>query len=601
MDSFPNTLSKILDRVKPKDANTWRERYLNATRQAERLKRGILESNGMLYTIRNERGDEPKRKLALRKSVEDLSPPVEAYATIGENGTLIPLFGSLDLLAYVYYREIPAYRSVVDLICRETTRNGIHIEPWFHSECNRCGNKSMRRVQDPNKPGKCDTCGSTDTKPPDWKQRKILQEWLDKKSWNNSNETIRDIIGNMNYHLQNTDNTYMLLSRRYEYAGTEYIESEIKSVHVPPSPSVRLIANSNGKISYTDTGKMRFVCTKYDHRQRTIVADPRIVPLCPECGTRTKPAAAEIRSKWGTSNTNFVIVAVDEIIIKNGRYQRARPYGYPQILTLRRILDGIHGTDEYFAERMTSRFPPDSWTIIKGDNRDEVRESLDFMAEMRKSDPSYPNVFIASSTMADDAIKVINFNSDIKDLDIERLRTVSRELIHASFGIRPIQARSQEKSTAPLDQAESNKSVQDTQFHLQEAFDEFCLMLGVTDWHFVFNPVERADKIREAHAFGARIDNAIKMTNNLAFGYELGPDDEFVFTQKPVEQMTGLAAPRTGTGASTNADLNTSTPVGEDTKFEGQQEVRRPSDIGGTGDGSVGSGEGTSLDGRGDG
>lgn len=618
--NITGNVAKIREFFQRNSAKAWHERATTAQERVQKLESIVyghpMVGKGSRQAISNQKRQPVNTSLA---------PPITNQASTDEHGALAPIFAKNEFDPYTYYYGVPAYRAVIDIILRETVRNGAKIVPYFTYECGRCGFRYNGKATK-NRSTTCDICGSEDIHEPDWSQRKLVQEWFD-GHWNENRDKFMDMILLLNYHLQNHNNTYLLVEREYHFDRngrlkrremppppddtTGYPEQKgpsadmlspeqrwpgsiIKSAHVPIAATVKLIKNQEGKLGYTTEGNRRYVCTVREHRNETILMPPDTTeaPSCPHCGRETIPAWAVINHWWASGPTNRIVVGSGEIVPKNGRYGKARDYGFPVALTLRFKLETIHASDEFLLERLGNKYPPDEWLVMPAASNKEIDDMLKSIDEQQDKDGTNP-ILLRKPPGADD-IQVINHNADIKDLDIAELMNHHRETIHAAYGIRPIQARSQEKGTAAHDQAESNKSIYRTQSDLQDITDEFWLMLGVTDWHVIFNPVERTDVIREAQAFGVDIDNAIKIANHLGIDYELGPDDKFRFDRTPEE-------PQLGTGGQ-QGNTETTGAVQKDgfTDNEGMAQAKNPSDVGGDGEGSLGSGEGTSPDGRGD-
>ncbi|MYA87231.1 MAG: hypothetical protein F4X97_02040 [Boseongicola sp. SB0662_bin_57] len=534
------------------------------------------------------------------EETETLSPPLkDEYGGSSALGQILPQYGDLRVI-YHLYDTTPELRGVVDQKCRELCRNGITISPYHYYQCTNCGLKYNSPTHDGVIPDKCDLCGSDKIIPAKWEQRRILQKWYD-EPWDTNGNKIKRVCRMMDHHLQISDTTYLIVDKLYDHNNGKITYEKVERAYVPHADTVHMLGNSRGEFGKMDPTGTLWVCINKSHRDNVIrstkhTIDDKTGPICERCNRPTILAWAVVRNTWGMGRHYYTVLGRGEIIPGPGRYKQFGPYGLPTTITLSSIVDALRGANQYLAERMNSNYPQSGILVVQSDSQTELETCMTSMQNQRVNNPKAPPGLRVPTTAgsAKDAVNLLDTNESVNDIDISTLQEGRREVINAQHGTRPIQARSKEKSTVQFDVAESNKSVQGDQEHIQDILDKFCIELGVTDFHFVFNPVEKTDELRALQTSIASTDHAIKMSNNLGFDYKINSEGTgFIFSKEPVIKTFEPA--KQGSGSEVNSNVGSGLQMDG---LEGEPEPRVPSDDGGVGDGVVGAGNNTSPDRR---
>lgn len=542
----------------------------------------------------------------------DLSPPSDAYSGISRNGIAEPSYGRKDIWCYKAYVGSPILRLVIDTLVREAFRPGWHLMPKFWYECDRCGYMYTGKTIS-KKYTECDYCGYSKVHEPHWHERKKAQD-LCNTPRNENGEDLWSITRQTAYANAITDNGYYLVSNYYAHDDGELTDVIPRFVWSPTSSIIRRIANMDGQVGKDEKGYVWYVCPDGRHRQHAVAVPmsespgckgegndvacnmygmEEYTPKCQECGMQMIRAVGAIRGLWGNSKIDYV-VGEKELVVNGMFFSGGRIYGNPPPLTGEDEITMLKGSAQILAERLTSRRPTNSWLVIRDDNRMDVMDSLQLIADQKRRFADSPPILQMSADAPQDAVTTLNFNDDLKDLDIPTMHGIAKTTVHSLYGIRPIHARSEDKSTAQQDAAESSKTITAFQHHIERGLDRLFELHGINDFVLRFNPVEQTDIVRELQALGIAIDNSVKMGAALNYKYELDLDNplKFNYSREPTEYANQASS--RGTGADVNSETGQTTNLNDSTNPTGTPRNSTPSDIGGMGTGSDSSGPNTS-------
>ena len=134
-------------------------------------------------------------------------------------------------------------------------------------------------------------------------------------------------------------------------------------------------------------------------------------------------------------------------------------------------------------------------------------------------------------------------------------------------------------------------------------FNEITDIMEIYDWKIELVTSEEIDELREEQVRGQKIDNTVKL---YGMGFDVAFDGEnnilisqFPNPEKQQAMMGGGVGQNEGEGNNDKTKSSAPKAEGEAQKFDGEPKIARPSDKGGTGDGSPASGTGTTLSNKG--
>jgi len=287
-----------------------------------------------------------------------------------DTGAKLPIFPFPLIMIYELSDNVDALRIPIETLNREIFKNGFEVVEKFMYKCTNCGkefeNKPVAGESDDEPPGaggnapqpepaktplepdskvtkaipailaiggvvtkgdkvvqqgdkrkkdkvECDSCGNKDLIRPEPTHRKVLER-LYKENVNNNEQTMKQVMRQIERDLEIADNAYLLLLKNYWIDPTkrEIVpeKTEIKEILRIDPPQVAMIADSDGRVGYDDKRIPVYVCPKFEHRDKRLTKD-----RCPRCGTKALKAVVEVSSVYsiGIPQPKRVIYGEGEI------------------------------------------------------------------------------------------------------------------------------------------------------------------------------------------------------------------------------------------------------------------------------------------------
>lgn len=536
-----------------------------------------------------------------------MKPPIDTLLASTGAGAKIPLFPFPRNFLYMMARNVDALRIPIDVINRETIRNGFEIVPEWEYRCGRCGmeyqSKPIDETQPDNtpqdrsdQPVKCDVCGNTSLSQPKPRNRKRISPLL-VKAWNNNGQHIKDVISELERDLDIADDAYLLLLKEYVIEDGRIVSSEVSEMQTIPPPQIFLISDYNGRLGFDERGRQAFLCPRHrqspifvDEDDELIERDPETGnPFCPECGCETLLAICETNSMY-TSNipsSQRMYFAKGEVIFSTGKYWRSKVYGYSPIYTVWSKVMALGMMDEYIRTYFDKQRPPKGLLVIGSRNYETLQKAFDKIKTDTKRDPyGLHPLMVENERGGRNMVQYVDLTGNLRDLEFTQIRDEFRRSIGAMYGVLPLftgdlpQGWNQEG----LEMAVTNRAVDETQNFLKETYlKPLCQLMGVQDWVIQLKTGEETDELRDEQFRAQKIQNATMM-NALGYKHHLDGDGDFVFSSYPGEQEE----------PDSQLDTN-STSEEQMTNAEGEPAASRPSDPGGKMDGHPASGPDTSI------
>lgn len=407
-------------------------------------------------------------------------------------------------------------RTVIRSLVWETFRNGLYIDEQFQFKCVRCGTTFDEPVE------ACPVCGSTELRPPNKMQRKILEKLIEKANING--QSFIEVLQDIDFDLNIFDNAYVIVRKDYDYdedgriKGAQPIEVVRGDVH-----NIRLIMSRDGRLGINPDGThMVFVCPEHRDRVELIPVekvDPNNPPKCPRCGKEMIVAHAEYRK-----SSKKVYLGAGEILHVK-KFTHGIGYGYPMPLTLAMKLLILMKMDYYVLMAYHVQRPPKGILILRA-NRDAVAKAWQTIEEASRVNPWRVVPLVIEGTERIGAKRIaewIDMSFKMDETSFMSYRDELRRSIGAAYGVSPIfqgdMSVGAGLANEGLQITVTNRAVE----HEQEIFNEKIIpwivkQYGVTDYTIKLKPHEEKDLTAQLQRVQMRIQIAQQL---MQMGYKV--------------------------------------------------------------------------------
>ena len=543
-----------------------------------------------------------------------------------DTGAKLPIFPFPLIMIYELADNVDSLRIPIETLNREIFKNGFEVVEKWKFKCTVCAkefqykplkgsvpddqpqesndsrptigsdetNKSVQISGDM----ECDNCGSNKLLRPLPQNRKILEDLLH-KTVNGNEQTIEDITRQLERDLEIADNAYLLILKNYfiddKTGEIDPKKTEVKELLRVDPPQMAMIADSDGRIGYDDKHNAVFVCPKFEHRDKRLTQN-----VCDRCGTKALKAVCEVNSVYsvGIPQPKRVVYGEGEVLWKAGKYKPGLIYGFSPIYAIWSKVMALSHMDEYIRKYFDKMRPPRGMLVIASRNYETFRKSWDALEQKATEDPYMIHpLLVESDKGGKNMAQWLDFTGSLKELEFTEIRREIRMIIGAVFGVLPLyfgelpSGWSQEGLQVTI----TNRAVKWGQDILEQSFfRKIAINLGVDDWSLQLKAGEETDKLRDLQTDGVEIQNMAMLQQ---MGFEITRTHTGEFKIAKDSQITGEALLGMNGGAGGVNGRGDMMGQQQENKqsFGGEPANSRPSDIGGTGQGSPASGSGTSM------
>ena len=543
-----------------------------------------------------------------------------------DTGAKLPIFPFPLTMIYELADNIDALRIPIETINREMFKNGFEVVEKWKYKCTNCSKEFQYKpekggardsqpfetnqdkkqgAQDAKtkavKPTKeidlqdvqCDTCGSEDLIRPIPENRKTLEDLIHEPV-NGNQQTLEDISRQLERDLEIADNAYLLILKNYKINDTtgniDRKKTVIKEMLRIEPPQVAMIADSDGRIGYDDKRNQIWVCPRFEHRDVRLTT-----PRCDRCDAEALKAVLEVNSVYsiGIPQPKRVIYAEGEIIWQAGKYKPNILYGFSPIYSIWSKAMTLSHMDEYLRKYFDKMRPPRGMLIISSRNYDTFKKSWDILEQKAEEDPYriHP-LLVENDKGGKNPAQWLDFTGSLKELEFIEVRKELRQIIGATFGVLPFYYGETPAgwSQEGLQVTITNRAVkwgQDVMY--KSFFKKISKMLGIEDWTMQLKAGEEADKLSELQRDGVEIQNMM-MLQQMGFEITRTHTGEFKISKESMLDMEAMMMGGAINGNANGAGKGKPAPKEDQQTFGGEPNNKRPSDKGGTNQGSPTSG-----------
>lgn len=550
------------------------------------------------------------------------------------DGSKIPMWRMSPNRMYELADYVGDLRAVIETIQREMFRNGLQVLPRYEHKCLVCLKEYEQKplkdyvpISDLANKGKkeklqCSACGNDNPRKwtkPDPKNRQVLQTLLDKRV-NNNQQSLKLVARQAERDLDIIDGCYILVSRQWKlktFANpdpeTGATKQALSSIHESKIDEIirihpiqcSIIASDEATLGVGADGKPRYICPQYEHRDSILET-----PVCPKCGCECFNAFLETNSvPYGVplSSPKKMYYAQREIVWIPGKYYPDVLYGNSPIQSVWKKVLSLMFQDEYMWKYFDKDRPPKSLLVMGSRNAESVQSFMEKQRQGARQDPYMPRPILLNTENVGQSLQYIDLTPNFKELELSDLRKELRQIISTVYGVQPLFYGEQAKAglgNEALQVTLTNRTIKWFQRFLNENFfNEITDIMEIYDWKIELVTSEEIDELREEQVRGQKIDNTVKL---YGMGFDVAFDGEnnilisqFPNPEKQQAMMGGGVGQNEGEGNNDKTKSSAPKAEGEAQKFDGEPKIARPSDKGGTGDGSPASGTGTTLSNKG--
>ena len=540
-----------------------------------------------------------------------------------DTGAKLPIFPFPLIMIYELADNIDALRIPIETINREMFKNGFEVTEKYKYKCNNCSKEFQYKPLASDKPDdqpfetnndpevahprkkamseldkiQCDTCGSDDLKRPKPENRKILEDMLN-TAVNGNEQTLEDVSRQLERDLEISDNAYLLALKNYYIDDTtgkiDHERTVIKEYLRIDPPQVAMIADSDGRLGYDDKRNKIFVCPRFEHRDQRLTK-----PVCDRCGAEALKAIMEVNSVYsiGIPQPKRVVYGEGEVIWKAGKYRPHLIYGFSPIYSIWSKAMSLSHMDEYIRKYFDKMRPPRGLLVVASRNYETFRKSWDVLTQKAAEDPYMIHpLMVESEKGGNNMAQWMDFTGSLKELEFIGIRKELRMIIGAMYGVLPFYYGETPAgwSQEGLQVTITNRAVKWGQDILEKSFfSKIATNLGVDDWKLALKAGEETDKLRDLQTDATEIQN-MAMLQQMGFEITRTHTGEFKISKDSAITAEEMARMNSMGGINGRGNMMGQQQENKQS-FEGEPKNSRPSDIGGTGQGSPSSGKGTSM------
>jgi len=394
-------------------------------------------------------------------------------------------------------------QAIVRVITQEVVRPRWRREPRFRSKCKECG-AEFQETRD-----KCPVCGG-ETRPPSQAQALIFDQLIKHP---NSDYSFGDLMRSIVYHDVIADDWYVsILPAKIE--TEDGIQLKPAEIRVEDSRYWRPIVDEFARL-----GVEEYYCPLCYTPDEYYTKPGN----CPKCGLPLE-------------RTAYVQVVDGEITARSskdwmvhGSTGRVLPeiFGRPKITAVWDLIHTIKVMDEYNLDAYSEgklggilNFPGYSQDQIKAlqaeIQADLKRQEVQDLKGRFRTKKTIRTLMLGSEQPIQ-FIKAMPSLSEMQALDYYMIYI---QAVCAVFGVQPLSISFSSRggkstSVAPYIRLEvQNRTIREIQRDKEEMFNNFLLpKFGITDWLFVFNPIEQKDELREAQIRQIDADTLLTLRN----------------------------------------------------------------------------------------
>lgn len=577
-------------------------------------------------------------------------PDISIQTLTKESGAKQPIYPFPLPFLYKIAREYDSLRVPLEILRRELFRNGLEIVEAYKYKCLKCGKEFDSKPEDAvTGETKCDTCGFNKLVRPAPEHRKYLDRLIT-DAVNENGQSLLDVLYELEWDLDVSDNGCIILLKSYNIGkdskkiinktGTNFKNEDIKAdykdyysemkegdglqskptdivevMRVSPT-QYNIIADKQGRIGFRDGLAMSvgalpgnavnsppqpaYVCPFHRNKLQTTEA-------CTDCGTETLRAIIEVSNVYtgvfngSNSDTSGALFYGEGEVIFGSKFMPSLLFGFSPVYSLYTKIMTLSYMDNYLMHYFDNMRPPRGLLFVSTRNFESLYKMWKTLLDKVKENPHeiHP-IAVENEKGGKNMAQFIDLMRSLEEMQFVDARNEFRRIIMMMYGVSPIFGGEIKGgiTNESLQITITNRAMEFGHMTLENRFlNKLTKTLGISDWIIRFRPAEAVDKLRELQIRAQEINNAEAMAR-MGYSHKLSHTGEFIFSKEPVNSMMGKEAQYENKEGLSGK--RATAPKESQTKFDGEPLKKRPSDTGGSAEGSPASGTGTTYSNKAD-
>lgn len=368
---------------------------------------------------------------------------------------------------------------------------------------------------------------------PDKSQLKKLKEIMRRMNFNN--QSLKDVTRMYEQDENIYDDGYLVAINDYIFSSDgEIIDADTQEI-VRASPTVMaIIADSEGRLGYTQEGKRIFVSVT-DRGRIYTEEEASSKGMKDDQGLKLQPAF--YRGITYYNNESRDIFYIPGEVLHLSRHNPTSINGRSLMFSIWMKMVTLIEQDRYLLLNYQKGRPPRGILAIPTTNFASTQAMWEAAKVEARKDPHSINPLLFDNKDGKGKIEWIELMKPLGDMQFIETRNEMRRSIGAAYGVMPLFSGDLSESgglnNEGLQITVTNQAAEEGQkFYNEKVLPWILERFEITDYKLELEEPEEKNEVIEAKMRGIKIDNAVKMTQ---MGFDVSynsQDDEFTFSEE---------------------------------------------------------------------
>lgn len=368
------------------------------------------------------------------------------------------------------------------------------------------------------------------------------------KKINTNGQSAKRVLGKFEDDLNSMDDAYLISIKKYYFSPNgEILFSEPKEIIRGSPLKMRIVADKQGRLGYTDEGKRvyfslndRSRSVKEEEAEKTNFKDNKGHKLQIAC----------YRGEVG--NGKYIYYSAEEICHKS-KFNPSLTYGYSPILAIWRKAYTLIEQDRYLMIAYQKHRSPRAMLTIATSNFDSLQKAWEQLKREAADDPHSINPLIYETEKGRSGVDYVDLMRPLTEMQYIEGRNEMRRSIGAIYGVMPLFGGDIQTSGGLNNEgnqfAVTNKAVEEGQeIYNEEVLPWILDQFGIQNYELKLEEPEERDETEDTRRLGIKMDNAVKMSS-MGFDITWNEDSkDFTYSEKPVRNPSGEESGETEMG-----------------------------------------------------
>lgn len=382
---------------------------------------------------------------------------------------------------------------------------------------------------------------------PDKSQLERLKQIM--RRINSNNQSLKDLSRIYEQDENIYDDGYLVAINDYIFGSDgEVIDTDTKEI-IRASPTVMaIIADSEGRLGYTQEGKRVFVSVT-DRGVLFTEEEANAKGFKDAQGIKLQPAFYRAITYYGNESRDIFYIPGE--VLHLSRHNPTAINGRSPMLSIWMKMVTLIEQDRYLLLNYQKGRPPRGILAISTTNFASAQAAWEAAKVEARKDPHSINPMLLGDKDGKGKVEWIELMKPLGDMQFIETRNEMRRSIGAVYGVMPLFSGDLSESgglnNEGLQITVTNQAAEEGQkFYNEKVLPWILERFEIFDYKLELEEPEEKDEVIESKIKGIKIDNAVKMTQ---MGFDVSynsQDDEFSFSEEattPAEQPGVFGGP----------------------------------------------------------